>query len=56
MAETQREKALEGCLAAAALFLAGVWCTVAFFAAADVLSAVKWGIGGAHVERRGRRR
>ena len=46
MAESQREKALEGCLAAAALFVTGGWCAVSLFAAADVLSAVKWGISG----------
>lgn len=29
-----------------ALFAVGVWCAVHFFAATDVLAAVKWGISG----------
>lgn len=31
----------------AALFFVGVWCAINFFGAADVLTAVKWGIPGA---------
>ena len=30
-----------------ALFIAGVWCAVQFFAAINVLSALKWGLSGA---------
>lgn len=30
-----------------ALFLAGVWCAVEFFAATDVLIALKWGLPAA---------
>lgn len=31
----------------AALFLVGVWCAVKFFAATDVLLALKWGVSSA---------
>jgi len=31
----------------AALFVAGVWCAVQFFAATDVLIALKWGLPSA---------
>ena len=29
-----------------AMFVAGVWCAVEFFAATDVLLALKWGLSG----------
>jgi len=34
-------------LVQAGLFLVAVWCAVRFFAATDVLLALKWGISGA---------
>ncbi|MCI4665660.1 MAG: hypothetical protein MRY74_13155 [Neomegalonema sp.] len=30
-----------------AMFIAAVWCAIEFFAASDVLSALKWGLPGA---------